>query len=83
MLHVATCFEEIALLFNVHLSCFVDFILSPTDKYMVKVNNKKIRLIYLMCSKLKINTAWHGSGVFIADFAHSQHNFEQVSRVAR
>ena len=45
MLHVATCFEETALLFNVHLSFFVDFILCPTDKYMSKVNNKKIRLI--------------------------------------
>ena len=40
MLHVATCFKETALLFNVHLSFFVDFILCPTDKYMPKVNNK-------------------------------------------
>ena len=30
---------------RVHLSCFVDFILCPTDKYMFKVNNEKIRLI--------------------------------------
>ena len=73
MLHVATCFKETALLFNVHLSFFVDFILCPTDKYMSKVNNKKIRLICWMCSKLKINTAWHCSGVFVADFDHSQH----------
>ena len=73
MLHVATCFKETALLFNVHLSFFVDFILCPTDKYMSKVNNKKIRLICWMCSKLKINTAWHRSGVFIVDFDHSQH----------
>ena len=34
---------------------------------------KKIRLICWMCSKLKINTAWHRSGVFIVDFDHSQH----------
>ena len=26
-----------------------------------------------MCSKLKINTAWHRSGVFVADFDHNQH----------
>ena len=25
-----------------------------------------------MCSKLKINTAWHSSSVFIVDFDHSQ-----------
>ena len=24
-----------------------------------------------MCSKLKVNTAWHGSVVFIVDFDHS------------
>ena len=41
---VATCFKETALLSDVHLSFFVDFILRP-DKYMSKVNNKKIRLI--------------------------------------
>ena len=35
------CFKETVLVFNVHLSCFVDFILCPTDKYMFKVNNKK------------------------------------------
>ena len=45
MLQVATCFKKTALLFNVHLSCFVDFILCPTDKYLFKVNNKKIRLL--------------------------------------
>ena len=38
---------------NMPLSCFVDFILCPTDEYMLKINNKKIRLICLMCSKLK------------------------------
>ena len=37
-----TCFKETTILFNVHLSCFVDFIPCPTDKYMFKVNNKKI-----------------------------------------
>ena len=26
-----------------------------------------------MDSKLKINTEWHRSGVFIADFDHNQH----------
>ena len=72
-LNVATCFEETASLFNVHLSFFVDLILCPTEKYMSKVNNKKIILICWKCSKLKINTAWHCSGVFVADFDHSQH----------
>ena len=33
-----TCFTELALLFNAHLSCFVNFILCSTDKYMFKVN---------------------------------------------
>ena len=33
-----TCFKETVLLFNVHLSCLVNFILCPTDKYMFKVN---------------------------------------------
>ena len=73
MLHVVTCFKETVLLSNVHLSFFVDFILCPTDKYMSKVNNKKIRLICWMCSKLKINTAWHRSGFFVAYFNHGQH----------
>ena len=26
-----------------------------------------------MCSKLKINRAWHRSGVFVADFDHREH----------
>ena len=38
-----------------------------------KLTIKKIRLICWMCSMLKINTAWHRSGVFIVDFDHSQH----------
>ena len=67
-----TCFKETALFFNVHLSCFVDFILCPTDKYTFRANNKKIRLI-CMCSSLKINTACHRSFVFIVYFDHSQH----------
>ena len=33
-----TYFKETALLFNLHLSCLVNFILCPTDKYMFKVN---------------------------------------------
>ena len=68
-----TCFKETARFFNVHLSCFVDFILCPTGKYMLKVNNENNRLI-CMCSTLKINTACHLSVVFIVDFDHSQHN---------
>ena len=34
-----TCFKEAALLFTVHLSSFVIFILCLTDKYMLKVTN--------------------------------------------
>ena len=52
---------------------FVNFILCPTDKYMFKVNNEKIRLICWMCSKLKLNTTWYRSGVFVADFDQSQY----------
>ena len=51
----------------------MDFILCPTDKYMFKGNNKKIRLSRWMYSRLKINTAWHSPGVFIVDSDHSQH----------
>ena len=69
MLQVATYFKETAIM----LVFFVDFIQRPTEKYMSKVNNGKIRLICLMCSKLKTNTAWHYSGVFVADFDDSQH----------
>ena len=68
MLDVATCFEETTQLFSVY---FVDFILFPTDKYLFKV--KKIRIICWTCLKLRINTVWHSSGVFIIDFNHSQH----------
>ena len=57
--------------FNVHVSCFVDFVPYPTDKCMFKVINKKIRLC--MCSSLEINTAWLHSIVFTVDFGHSQH----------
>ena len=66
------CFKETALVFNVFLTCFVDFILCPTGKYIFKVSTKKNRLIY-MCSSLKINTACHRSFVLIVDFYHSQH----------
>ena len=48
-----TCFKETALFFNVHLSCFVDFILCPTDKYMFKVNNKKNLINLLNVFKVK------------------------------
>ena len=73
ILQVATCFKETAVLFNVRLSCFVDFILCPTAKCMSKVNNKQIRLICWICSKLKINAAWHCFGVFVAVFYQRQH----------
>ena len=68
-------FKEPALLLNVHLNCFVDFVLCPTDTYMFKVNNKKFRLTCCMCSK--INTAWHRSLVFNY-WLWPQFNFEQV-----
>ena len=68
-----TCFKETALLLNKQLSCFVNFILCPTNKYMFKVNNEKIRLICWMCSKLKLNATWHRSGVFIVNFEQSQY----------
>ena len=51
----------------------MDYILCPTDKYMFKVNNEKIKLICWMCSKLKLNTTWNCSGVFIDDFDQSQY----------
>ena len=41
-----TCFKETALLLNVHLSCFVNFILCPTDIYIFKVN----KLVFGNCS---------------------------------
>ena len=53
-----TSFKENALLFNVHLS----------SKLM-----KKIRFICWMCSKLKLNSTWHCSDVFIVDFDQSQY----------
>ena len=56
--------KETTPLFNMHLNFFVGFILGPTKKYMFRVNNKKTRLICWICSKLKINIAWHCSGVF-------------------
>ena len=67
-----TCFKEITLLFNLHISCLVNFIMCPTDKYMFKVKNEKIRLICWICSKLKLNTTWHHYLVFIVDFDQSQ-----------
>ena len=45
--------------------CFVDFIRCPTDKYMFKVKNNRF---ICMCSKLKINVAWHRSVFYIVDF---------------
>ena len=50
---LCTCFKETTPLFNVHLSCFVDFILCPTDKYMFKVNNKKNLINLLNVFKVK------------------------------
>ena len=40
-------------MFNVHLSCFVDFILCPTDKYMFKVKDKKNLINLLNVFKIK------------------------------
>ena len=37
-IHGYICFKKTALLFNVHLSCLVNFFLCPADKYMFKVN---------------------------------------------
>ena len=68
-----TCFKELTLLLNMHLICFVNIILCPKDKYMFKINNEKIRLICWLCSKLKLNTTWYCSGVFIVDFDQSQY----------
>ena len=48
-----TCFRETNPLFNVHLNCFVDFILCPTDKYMFKVKNKKSLINLLNLFKVK------------------------------
>ena len=70
-------FKETTQLFNVHLSIFVDFILCAIDKYMFKINNKINRLICWMCSKLKINTAWHRSSVFIV-FIQIDHVFHVI-----
>ena len=70
---LCACFKETTPLFNVHLSCFVGSILCPIDKYMFKVNNKKIWSICWIYSKLKVNTAWHRLGVFTVGFDHSQH----------
>ena len=66
-----TGFKETALFFNVHLTSLVGFILRPTDKSMLKVNNNKIRLICIFLN-LKINTARLCSFVFIVDFDYSQ-----------
>ena len=68
-----TCFKETALLFHEHLGYFVNSILCPADKCMFKINNETIRLISWICSKLKPNTTWHRSGVFIVDFDQSHY----------
>ena len=39
---------------------------------MFKVNNTNNKLI-CMCSYLKLNTAWHHSGVLLVELDHSQH----------
>ena len=64
------CCKENAVLLNLHLRYFVDFILCPNEQYMFKVNHKRIRLICWMCSKWKVKTAWNPFGVFIVDFDH-------------
>ena len=67
-----TCCKETGLFFNVHWSCFVNFILCPTDKFLFKVNNEIIWLICWMCSKSKLYTTLHRSDVFAVDFDQSQ-----------
>ena len=41
-----TCFKEAALLFTVHLSSFVIFILCLTDKYLLKVTNSTEKYMF-------------------------------------
>ena len=44
---------------------------NPTGKYMLKVNNKSLILLYWLSSKLIIKTPeWRRSGVFIVNFEH-------------
>ena len=51
---------------------------SPTDIYLLKVNNRKTRTICGICSKLAIKTPerryWRRSGVFIVNFEHISHH---------
>ena len=65
-----TCFKETPLLFNVQLSCLVNFILCSADKNMFKINNEKMRFC-CMCSELRLKT-WHGFGVSVVEFDQSQ-----------
>ena len=58
---ICTCFKETALLFNVHLSCFVNFILCPTDKCMFKVN-KLVLVTVVTLSTAKTTCVAKGEG---------------------
>ena len=72
LIHVTcTCLKETAILFNVHLSCSVDFIraqLTNTCSKLIIIIKKNFIFMY---SELKSNTARHHYGVFIVDFDHS------------
>ena len=52
---------------------FCGFYLVSNWQIHVQSHQLKNRLICWMCSKLKMNTTWLSSGVFIVDFDHSQH----------
>ena len=73
MLHVATCFKETVLLFNMDFSFFVDFIQYQTDKYMSKVNNKKKQINLLNLFKVKNKYSMTSFCFFVAGFHHNQH----------
>ena len=70
--------------------CEVQFSQHPANIYLFKVNNKKIREMCEICSKLTIETPeryqWQWSGVFIVYFEHISHlfcasivDFEQIN----
>ena len=51
----------------------------PANIYFFRVNNRKARKMYELCSNLTIKTPerrqWRGSGVFIVKFEHNSHLF--------
>ena len=72
---ICTCFRVINLLFNVHLSCFVDFILT-IKKYINLLNafkvKNKYRMISFWCFSYRL---WPKS---LCQCRVSAFNFEQV-----